>query len=140
MTGRDGPLGFRPFTGVEPSRDGARGIAGAVYLLLSLSSHPVWGVLVRGKAYCPFSKVLAVLVLEDAGDSAVGEKYDSPIRDTGDCAVCTLSCLGGAGSGNCGGGARARLASECVLSLVTERARRLLFETLRAKTPPELEL
>ena len=40
MTGIEGPRGFLPFiayalTGDAPSREGARGIAGAVYRLLS---------------------------------------------------------------------------------------------------------
>ena len=46
MAGIEGPRGFLPlmvyeFTGEDPSRDGARGMAGAVYLLLLVvSSQP----------------------------------------------------------------------------------------------------
>lgn len=75
---------------------------------------------------------LVVLVRDEAGDSAVGEKYESPPRWPGDCAplVCTLRDPGGAGRGKRGGGARAIPASECWLSMVPDRWRILFTDPL----------
>lgn len=84
--------------------------------------------------------MLAVLVREDAGDSIVGEKYESPALCPGDCpppCVCTLSTPEGGGIGNLGGGARTTPASDAVLSFVPERPRRLVLDALRFMTPPE---
>ena len=54
--------------------EGARGIAGAVYLVFSSQPGPD-GVPWRGKGKVDD----CVLVLKDeAGDSATGEKYESP--------------------------------------------------------------
>ena len=96
MAGSEGPRGFRPtmpyaLTGEGPSREGARGMAGAVYLLLS-SPQPGCGVPLLGQGYPapPGNMLEAVLVLEDTGDSATGEKYESPPRGPGD------GCVGGA--------------------------------------------
>jgi len=90
MTGREGPRGFRPLIpyglGDGPSRDGALGMAGAVYRFVS--SQPDCGVPVFGNGYAwLWNMLLAVLVRDDTGDSATGEKYESPgpPRRPGDC-------------------------------------------------------
>lgn len=76
--GIDGPRGFLPFImcgfGEFPSREGARGIAGAVYRLWS-SPHGGCGVPDLGNGYAGVANILlAVLVRDEAGDSATGEK------------------------------------------------------------------
>ncbi len=81
-----------------------------------------------------------VLVRDDAGDSATGEKYESPPRGPGepavpDICVWTLRGAGGAGSGNLGGGCRTMLAKDCVLSPVADLARRLLLEEFLGIVP-----
>jgi hypothetical protein len=77
IAGRDGRCAPRAFIwyasdGVWLPLEGARGIAGAVYRLWS--SHAPCGVPCLGNG----NIVDVVLVLEDAGDSATGEKYESP--------------------------------------------------------------
>jgi hypothetical protein len=119
------------FTGEDPSLEGARGMAGAVYLLLLVvSSHPC-GTPGLGNGYAPDGNCIlpVVLVRVEAGDSVVGEKYESPPRVLGEPGtpwVWRLNGAGGGGRGNRGGGARAMPASEALLSFVAERARRLV--------------
>lgn len=76
------------------------------------------------------------LARDDDGESATGEKYESPPLDPGDGAplpcVCKLSGAGG-GIGNLGGGARATPANDCVLSPVMDRWRIFELEDVREK-------
>lgn len=76
----DGPLGLRPLAaapnaldGDEPSRDGARGAAGAVYRLLSSDDQLDEPVLGNGYPEPPAKMPLVVLVRLLAGEST-GEK------------------------------------------------------------------
>ena len=98
-------------------------MAGAVYLLFS--SQDGCDVTDLGYWYAgPGNTPLVVLVRDEAGDSATGEKYESPPRAPGDGAPALepLVCTGGTGKGNRGGGgARAMLAMEWTLSPVMER-------------------
>ena len=112
------------------SLDGARAVAGAVYRLCS--SHPPCGVPCRGNGNMPD----VVLVLDDTGDSATGEKYESPPRCPGEgieesCWVCKLRGGFGRPIGKRGGGARAIPAKDWVLSPVVDLERRLVLEAFR---------
>lgn len=85
---------------------------------------------------------LAVLVRDDTGDSATGEKYESPPRAPGDDApgggicVCTFKGAGGCGSGNRGGGA---LTMPARLSPVAARCRRLVLDAFRGSMVPPVD-
>lgn len=81
-----------------------------------------------------------VLVLDEAGDSATGEKYDSPPRGPGECCGCAPVCseraVGGCGMGKLGGGCRRIMpANDIVLSCVPDRCRRLVLEAVLGMVP-----
>ena len=96
MTGIEGPRGLRPFApnalaGEEPSREGARGAAGAVYRFWS-SEFQGCGVPVFGNGKLPGVKMPLVCVRLDAGDSTIGEKYDSAPLGNGECCAGICVC------------------------------------------------
>ncbi len=75
---------------------------------------------------------MLVLALDDAGDSATGEKYESPPRVLGDGIAKEVWRLsGGIGIGNRGGPDRTIVAKESWLLPVVDLERRLTEEEFR---------
>lgn len=110
ITGNDGrvapaPTVKWPFTPDGPSRDAARPGTGAVKRFGSSlvgpppPPHALSGVACRGKGNMPDDELARV----DAGESAVGEKYEAPMRSPGDGAAAAGSCVCSVNGGGSGG-------------------------------------